>query len=198
MIMVTSTEEGDSITSQAILVKKNLAEGLKVHLRKRPFSKITVEDICAASGVSRRSFYRQFQDKYELLNWLYDYEFCRFVEERDYHTIWDYYPDICRHLYSDREFFRNAFSVTGQNSFRDFCNDKLYPILMRDFGCVFPDEATARFVIKRITDASFDGFQWRLGQEPCVLPEEYAAFSRRIFTDVARGIAEIDTREKTK
>lgn len=60
MIMVTSTEEGDSIVSQAILVKKNLAEGLKVHLRKRPFSKITVEDICAAvrapkNGVSTRA-----------------------------------------------------------------------------------------------------------------------------------------------
>lgn len=196
--MEASTEEEVPIMSQAILVKKALAEGLKVHLRKRPFSKITVEDICAASGVSRRSFYRQFQDKYELLNWLYDYEFCQLAEERGYHTIWDYYPDICRHLYSDREFFRNAFSVTGQNSFRDFCNDKLYPILMRDFGYVFPDEAAARFVIKRITDASFDGFQWWLGQDPCMLPEQYAAFSRRIFTDVARGIAEIDTREKTK
>ena len=196
--MEASTEEEVPIVSQAILVKKALAEGLKVHLRKRPFSKITVEDICAASGVSRRSFYRQFQDKYELLNWLYDYEFCRFADERDYHTIWDYYPDICCHLYSDRAFFVNAFSVTGQNSFRDFCNDKLYPILMRDFGYVFPDEATARFVIKRITDASFDGFQWWLGQEPCMPPEQYAAFSRRIFTDVARGIAEIDTRKKTQ
>ena len=35
--MVTSTEEGDSIVSQAILVKKNLAEGLKVHLRSGRF-----------------------------------------------------------------------------------------------------------------------------------------------------------------
>ena len=39
MIMVTSTEEGDSIVSQAILVKKNLAEGLKVHLRSGRFPK---------------------------------------------------------------------------------------------------------------------------------------------------------------
>lgn len=100
--------------------------------------------------MSRRSFYRQFRDKYELLNWLYDYEFCRFVDERQDKTIWDYYPDICRHLYCDSEFFLNAFSVTGQNSFRDFCNDKLYPLLMNDFGYVFPDEKTARFVIKTL------------------------------------------------
>lgn len=182
--------------SQSILVKKALAESLKTYLRRLPFSKITVEDICEAAQVSRRSFYRQFRDKYELLNWLYDYEFCRFVDERQDKTIWDYYPDICRHLYCDREFFLNAFSVTGQNSFRDFCNDKLYPLLMNDFGYVFPDEKTARFVIKRLTDASFDGFQWWLAQSDCMPPEQYAEFSRRIFTDVARGITGIDERKK--
>ena len=32
--------------SQAIIVRKTLAESLKEHLRKRPFSKISVEDIC--------------------------------------------------------------------------------------------------------------------------------------------------------
>lgn len=181
--------------SQSILVRKALAEGLKTHLRKAPFSKITVEDICEAAQISRRSFYRQFQDKYELLNWLYDYEFCRFVDESADKTIWDYYPDICRHLYGDREFFLNAFSVTGQNSFRDFCNDKLYPLLMNDFGHAFPDENVARFVIKRITDAAFDGFQWWLAQADCMPPEKYAEFSRGIFTDVARGIAEIDERK---
>lgn len=181
--------------SKAIVVRKALAESLKEQLRKRPFSKITVDDICLTAQISRRSFYRQFQDKYELLNWLYDYEFCRFVDERRDKTIWDYYPDICRHLYSDRMFFLNAFSFTGQNSFRDFCNDKLYPLLMNDFGYVFPDEKVAGFVIKRITDASFDGFQWWLGQESCMTPDEYAEFSRKIFTDVARGIAEIDERK---
>lgn len=175
----------------SILIRKALAEGLKQHLRKTQFSKITVEDICEAASVNRRSFYRQFQDKYELLNWLYDYEYCSTVKESAELTIWDYYPDICRHLYSDRRFFLNAFSVTGQNSFRDFCCEKLYPLLMNDFGYVFSDEKTAHFVIKRITDASFDGFQWWLSQEPCMPPEEYAAFSQKLIMDVAKGIAAI-------
>lgn len=177
-------------------MKKALAEALKVHLRKRPFSKITVDNICETADISRRSFYRYFKDKYELLNWLYEYEFCDTVEESPDKTIWDYFPDICRHLYSDREFYLHAFSVTGQNSFRDLCTDRLYPLLMNDFGKVFSNDAEARFVIKRLTDASFDGFQWWLAQEPCMPPDEYADYARGVFTKVAQGIADIDKRSE--
>ena len=182
--------------AQVVVTKKALAEGLKYHLRKVPFSKITVDDICKTANVSRRNFYRHFKDKYELLNWLYDDEFCSTVVERDDKTIWDYFPDICRHLYHDRVFYLNAFSVTGQNSFRDFCTDKLYPLLMHDFGDAFPDEAVAKFVLDRITNATFDGFQWWLSQEPCMPPEEYAAFAQGVITSVAKGISEIENRKK--
>lgn len=178
--------------AKSILTKKALAEGLKTHLRSVPFSKITVDDICDAAEVSRRSFYRHFMDKYELLNWLYDYEFCQVVEAQGYKTIWEYYPDICKHLYQDKDFFLHAFSVYGQNSFREFCTEKLYPILMNDFGSAFPNEDVARFVLERITNATFDGFQWWLSQDPCMSPEEYTAFSRKIITDTAKGIAAID------
>ena len=173
------------------VMKHALAEGLKKLLRKNKFEDITVADICEASEISRRSFYRYFQDKYELLNWLYDDEFCSTVDESPNKTIWDYYPEICRHLYSDREFFLHAFSFTGQNSFREFCTSKLYPLLMNDFGHVFPNEEVAHFVIDRVTNASFDGFQWWLKQDPCMPPDQYAAFSQKIFSDVAKGIASI-------
>ena len=173
------------------VMKHALAGGLKTLLRKRSFDDITVADICNASEISRRSFYRYFQDKYDLLNWLYDDEFCSTVDERPDRTIWDYYPDICRHLYSDREFYLHAFSFTGQNSFREFCTSKLYPLLMNDFGQVFSDEKVAHFVIDRITSATFDGFQWWLRQDLCMPPDEYAAFSQKIIMDVAKGISMI-------
>ena len=59
---------------------KNCSD-LKVHLRKTPFSKITVDDICESAGIGRRSFYRYFKDKYDLLNWLYDHDFCSTLEK---------------------------------------------------------------------------------------------------------------------
>ena len=52
-------------------MKHALAEGLRTIMRKTPFDNISVVDICNESAVSRRSFYRYFKDKYELLNWTY-------------------------------------------------------------------------------------------------------------------------------
>ncbi len=57
-------------------MKKSVAESLKVCLQKKPFSKITVDDIRDTAGVGRCSFHRHFKDKHELLNRLYDFGFC--------------------------------------------------------------------------------------------------------------------------
>ena len=34
-----------------------------------PVEKITVKEICDTCGVTRQTFYRNFQDKYDLINW---------------------------------------------------------------------------------------------------------------------------------
>lgn len=49
------------------VTKKALADSLKKLLRQRGIEKITVEEICTESMVSRRSFYRYFVDKFDLL-----------------------------------------------------------------------------------------------------------------------------------
>ena len=50
-----------------------IAAAMKKLLRTSPIEKITTEQILAQSGVSRRSFYRYFKDKYDLLQWIYNY-----------------------------------------------------------------------------------------------------------------------------
>ena len=75
-----------------------IAAAMKKLLRTNPIEKITTEQILEQSGVSRRSFYRYFKDKYDLLQWIYNYDFCRFVEVRPEKSIWEYYPDILRSL----------------------------------------------------------------------------------------------------
>ena len=49
------------------ITKHALAAALKTLMADRPFAKISVGDICEACGMSRKSFYYHFQDKYELL-----------------------------------------------------------------------------------------------------------------------------------
>ena len=39
---------------------------------RRDFADITVTDLCAAAEINRRTFYRHFTDKYQLVTWIYD------------------------------------------------------------------------------------------------------------------------------
>ena len=52
------------------ITKRVLASTLKELVTARPFEKVSVSDICDACGVSRKTFYYHFQDKYELLEWI--------------------------------------------------------------------------------------------------------------------------------
>ena len=61
------------------MTKLALARAMKAMAREIPFSKITVEDLCARCGLNRTSFYYHFKDKYDLANWIFDTEYrqCR-------------------------------------------------------------------------------------------------------------------------
>ena len=52
-------------------IKRALSKGMKTLMSSQKFDEITVADICDASAVSRRTFYRHFADKYALLNWVH-------------------------------------------------------------------------------------------------------------------------------
>ena len=56
------------------ITKKALAESLKALGAKKIFDKITVADITDYCGVNRQTFYYHFNDKYELLGWIYTQE----------------------------------------------------------------------------------------------------------------------------
>ena len=110
------------------------------------------------------------------------------VEVRPDKTIWDYYPEILQYIYQDPQFFKNAFSYTGQNSFRYFCFEKLYPLLLNDFDHYFRNDRAARFAVKHYVYAALDGYVWWLSQ-PEIMPwEEYMELSMAIIRTSAEGI----------
>ena len=53
-------------------VKYRLADAMKECMKKAPVEKITVKEITEECGVTRQTFYRNFQDKYDLINWYFD------------------------------------------------------------------------------------------------------------------------------
>ena len=45
------------------------AKAIKSLIKKQPLDKITVTDIVSTAGKTRQTFYRHFQDKYDLLEY---------------------------------------------------------------------------------------------------------------------------------
>jgi len=173
------------------ITKRALAESLKALMRKTPFSKISVESICEGAGISRRNFYRHFLDKYELLSWIYYEDFVKDVHNKHYTRSLDLFPDVCRELYNDRTFYINAFDVSGQNSFRSFCAEQLYPYLKKDFADACSSERSMKFYGERISSAVFDRLQQWLKSEPCTPPDQFAKELSESIRNFVRRVDEI-------
>lgn len=177
--------------SKTDITKNALAQSLKELMRTTPFAKISVEKICERSGISRRNFYRHFPDKYELLNWMYYVDFAQGSIAQPEKRSLDKLPRICEHLYRDRAVYLNAFDVKGQNSFRSFCIELLWPDMVRDYGRAFLTEKEERFYLNLILNAVFDTFQMWLRSEPCRPPEEFARKLIASITRFAKVFAEV-------
>ena len=48
-----------------------LARAMEELMHTRTLESITVTELCARCGVTRQTFYRNFLDKYDLVNWYF-------------------------------------------------------------------------------------------------------------------------------
>lgn len=85
-------------------MKYRLAEAVKVCMKTTSVEKITVKEIVDACGTTRQTFYRHFQDKYDLVNWYFDRFFWNHL------NIWEKARPSIRTgekipVYSERETF---------------------------------------------------------------------------------------------
>lgn len=161
-----------------LITKRALAASMKKLMLKKPFDKLTIHDVCADADISRRSFYRYFRDKYDLLSWIYHDDYFSKIQIRDDWVIWDYMPQICEYCYEDRQFFKKAVQVEGQNSARSYWREFLRPIIERDFRDTYLTEKSADFYVIRTCDALFDYMHEWISSPEIMPPEEFAFFVR--------------------
>ena len=101
------------------ITKRALALALKELIKTHPIEKISVGNICDVCGMNRKSFYYHFQDKYELINWIYYTEFLKTALENPINDSRELLDAICCYFYENREFYAKTFRIEGQNSFSD-------------------------------------------------------------------------------
>ena len=111
------------------ITKHALAESLKKLLLKKPLNKITINDLTTDCGISRMAFYYHFKDKYDLINWIFYTEFVSNIHLEEYKDALQLLEDICDYLYQERDFYRVALKMEGQNSFQEYFSEVMDPYL---------------------------------------------------------------------
>lgn len=172
------------------ITKKALAGAMKELMAQEPFAKISVGDVCQACGMSRKSFYYHFRDKYDLVNWIFYTEFIESVQQKEFRDSWEFLSNMCRYFYRERDFYRSALQIEGQNSFRDYFCEVIGPCLDTFTRDLFSDRENHQFYVTFFSDAFLASIlRWLLAPAP-MEPERYLSQLRRFAVRAARLVLE--------
>jgi len=108
--------------------KEIFTESILELMKKKSLQEITVTNIVEHSGLSRKSFYVHYRDKYDLINQIYDNDIdgaCRNLQS------YEIYIDTCMEaslesMYNRRLFYAKALEYSGQNALVHHMKDKAY------------------------------------------------------------------------
>lgn len=157
------------------IIKNVIAEQTKELIRQKSIESITVTEICEKTGMNRRTFYRYFRDKFEIVDWIYFHDALTNSHHYEGWSVFDYMPRIFESLYEDRKYYVNALKYTGQNSFRDYCTECLRKLFEPDFKNAFVQEEWNDFFVRHLCEMTYDACVEWLSSEPCMPPEKFAA-----------------------
>ena len=189
--------------AESNITKNALADALKSLMREKSFEKISVLDICEKCNMNRKSFYYHFRDKYDLLNWIFYIGFLEHIKydgmeellnekiKEGSYGIWELITSLAEYFYTEKEFYRKALMIEGQNSFKDYFHDGLYPIVRSYMDDVVDDDETGVFTIL-ICDTCISALvRWLTSDnpdEPAVAVREMqlhlVKFSKRILQEL--------------
>lgn len=106
--------------TESIITRLKISKSFKKLVIQDSFEKVTVSSIMKDADMRRQSFYDYFYDKYNLVDWIFEYEALRYISDNLSYRHWE---DIIRMLiaYFDdhRYFYQEIFKYSSQNSFKD-------------------------------------------------------------------------------
>lgn len=172
------------------ITKRALAQNMKELMAEKPFGKISVGDICERCGMNRKSFYYHFQDKYDLVNWIFYTEFISNVRLEEQDNAWELLEDICAYFYRERQFYRSALQIQGQNSFREYFVQVMAPFIMRFNQRIFPtmNQEKYEFAFTFLTDAFITSIVRWLSEGAKMTEEEYLDQLRALLIALSKYI----------
>lgn len=101
-------------------MKYRLADAMKQCMKETSVERITVKEIVETCGTTRQTFYRNFQDKYDLINWYFDKILLEsFDHMGEGRTVYEGLVKKYEFILEEKLFFRAAFKSDEQNCLKD-------------------------------------------------------------------------------
>lgn len=116
------------------LTRELLCESFIELMKTHNFDKITIKMITDGAGVIRPTFYNYYQDKIEILqSILEDRLFSQLEDLVDTNMGKEAFKMIIYKIDADRDYYKNAFSISETLYFVDFFTDKIQQLMILFF-----------------------------------------------------------------
>ena len=113
------------------ITKNALAVSMKKLMEKKPFSKISVGDICEDCGMNRKSFYYHFKDIYDLVDWIFLEMASEFLEGKETYDTWQQgFTQILYGVLRNRRLIMNAYNSLSREQVEQFLYALTYDLLL--------------------------------------------------------------------
>ncbi len=151
-------------------IKYKLAEAMKKCMKNSSVENITVKQIVTECGVSRQSFYRNFIDKYDLVNWYFDRLLEQsFKEMGKGETIRDALIKKFVYIRQESLFFSAGFKSDEQNNLKEHDFIMIYEFycsIIREKSGSIPDHHTRKLLEMYCNSSIYMTVQWLLKGMP--------------------------------
>ena len=117
--------------SESLITKKALAVSIKQLMATVPLAKISIQEIVDSCGLTRKTFYYHFKDKFDLVNWIYYTEVSESIADCKHYEYWtDGTYRTLSYLMKNKSFYINALNTPGQNAFNEYFFEFCFEIIM--------------------------------------------------------------------
>lgn len=180
----------DTASTKGEKTKYRLAASVKDLMDTAAVETITVRQICERAGVSRQTFYRNFLDKYDLINWYFDKILLEsFRQMGSGRTIHESLVRKFTYIQKEHTFFAVGFRGDEQNNLKEHDFEMIYEFycnLIRKKSGTDPDKRTKALLEMYCQASVYMTVKWVL-EDVLISPEELAqlmvdAMPQRLIT----------------
>ena len=113
------------------ITKKAIEASLKNLLLKKPFDKITINDIAEDCGISRMTFYYHFKDIYDLVEWACEEDAKKILEGKDDYKTWTQgFLNLFEEVLKNKPLILNVYRSVGREQVENYLYKIVYDLLL--------------------------------------------------------------------